>query len=208
MSSRRCWCSGCSISIMPFVFALAVVLVFERSIAGGPSSRSERSAPMPSTITIDDQPTSFWPSTCSPTSCRAARSRSRTATRSCRSSTRSCGRFALRRRHPGLAPGRTTPRSPLLMTARRRSSPSASLRRPDALAGPLRPGNTGSGAPSRRSRPIAAFLILRKGMHPGVDSYSAFVEADGETTTGLAALLQRPRGEARFRLRARDRLSA
>lgn len=35
----------------------------------------------------------------------------------------------------------------------------------------------------------AAFLILRKGMHPGVNSYSAFVEADGATTTGLAALL-------------------
>ena len=34
-----------------------------------------------------------------------------------------------------------------------------------------------------------AFLILRKGMHPGVDSYSAFVEADGKTT-GLAALLK------------------
>ena len=34
-----------------------------------------------------------------------------------------------------------------------------------------------------------AFLILRKGMNPGVDSYSAFVEADGRTTTGLAALL-------------------
>ncbi|MGA8713244.1 MAG: bifunctional nicotinamidase/pyrazinamidase [Roseiarcus sp.] len=36
----------------------------------------------------------------------------------------------------------------------------------------------------------AAFLILRKGMHPGLDSYSAFVEADGKTTTGLAALLK------------------
>jgi nicotinamidase/pyrazinamidase len=35
-----------------------------------------------------------------------------------------------------------------------------------------------------------AFLILRKGMHSGVDSYSAFVEADGQTTTGLAALLK------------------
>ena len=33
------------------------------------------------------------------------------------------------------------------------------------------------------------FLILRKGMHRHVDSYSAFVEADGTTTTGLAALL-------------------
>jgi nicotinamidase/pyrazinamidase len=35
-----------------------------------------------------------------------------------------------------------------------------------------------------------AFLILRKGMHSGIDSYSAFVEADGNTTTGLAALLK------------------
>jgi nicotinamidase/pyrazinamidase len=35
----------------------------------------------------------------------------------------------------------------------------------------------------------SAFLILRKGMHESVDSYSAFVEADGRTTTGLAALL-------------------
>ena len=35
----------------------------------------------------------------------------------------------------------------------------------------------------------SASLILRKGMHAHVDSYSAFVEADGKTTTGLAALL-------------------
>ena len=35
-----------------------------------------------------------------------------------------------------------------------------------------------------------AFLILRKGLNPGIDSYSAFVEADGKTTTGLAALLK------------------
>jgi nicotinamidase/pyrazinamidase len=41
-----------------------------------------------------------------------------------------------------------------------------------------------------------AFLILRKGRHTGVDSYSAFVEADGKTTTGLAALL-RARGTKR-----------
>jgi nicotinamidase/pyrazinamidase len=34
-----------------------------------------------------------------------------------------------------------------------------------------------------------AFLILRKGMHTHADSYSAFVEADGQTT-GLAALLK------------------
>src|ERR1700679_1290242 len=42
-----------------------------------------------------------------------------------------------------------------------------------------------------------AFLILRKGMHSAVDSYSAFVEADGKTTTGLAALL-RARGGGRI----------
>jgi nicotinamidase/pyrazinamidase len=35
-----------------------------------------------------------------------------------------------------------------------------------------------------------AFLILRKGMHRDIDSYSAFVEADGKTTTGLTALLK------------------
>ncbi|RBP09214.1 nicotinamidase/pyrazinamidase [Roseiarcus fermentans] len=40
------------------------------------------------------------------------------------------------------------------------------------------------------------FLILRKGMRGHVDSYSAFVEADGKTTTGLAALL-RARGVER-----------
>ncbi len=36
----------------------------------------------------------------------------------------------------------------------------------------------------------AAFLILRKGVNAEVDSYSAFNEADGKTTTGLAALLK------------------
>ena len=41
-----------------------------------------------------------------------------------------------------------------------------------------------------------AFLILRKGMHPDINSYSAFVEADGKTTTGLGALL-RARGVKR-----------
>jgi nicotinamidase/pyrazinamidase len=35
-----------------------------------------------------------------------------------------------------------------------------------------------------------AFLILRKGIHTRIDSYSAFVEADGRTTTGLSALLK------------------
>jgi nicotinamidase/pyrazinamidase len=35
-----------------------------------------------------------------------------------------------------------------------------------------------------------AQLIIRKGFHPQVDSYSAFMEADRATTTGLAAYLQ------------------
>jgi nicotinamidase/pyrazinamidase len=35
-----------------------------------------------------------------------------------------------------------------------------------------------------------AQLIIRKGFHPLVDSYSAFMEADRSTTTGLAAYLQ------------------
>src|SRR3984957_13360614 len=34
-----------------------------------------------------------------------------------------------------------------------------------------------------------AALIIRKGFHKDVDSYSAFTEADGKTTTGLAAYL-------------------
>ena len=29
-----------------------------------------------------------------------------------------------------------------------------------------------------------AQLVLRKGYHPNIDSYSAFIEADGKTTTG------------------------
>ena len=35
-----------------------------------------------------------------------------------------------------------------------------------------------------------ADLIIRKGFHRDVDSYSAFTEADGKTTTGLAAYLK------------------
>ncbi len=34
-----------------------------------------------------------------------------------------------------------------------------------------------------------AELIIRKGFHDDVDSYSAVTEADGKTTTGLAAYL-------------------
>lgn len=35
-----------------------------------------------------------------------------------------------------------------------------------------------------------AQLIIRKGFHPGVDSYSAFMEADRSTSTGLGAYLK------------------
>ncbi len=35
-----------------------------------------------------------------------------------------------------------------------------------------------------------AELVIRKGYHKDVDSYSAFTEADGKTTTGLAAYLK------------------
>lgn len=35
-----------------------------------------------------------------------------------------------------------------------------------------------------------AGLVIRKGFNKGVDSYSAFTEADGKTTTGLAAYLK------------------
>jgi nicotinamidase/pyrazinamidase len=35
-----------------------------------------------------------------------------------------------------------------------------------------------------------AGLVIRKGFRKNVDSYSAFTEADGKTTTGLAAYLK------------------
>jgi nicotinamidase/pyrazinamidase len=35
-----------------------------------------------------------------------------------------------------------------------------------------------------------AGLVIRKGFHKDIDSYSAFTEADGKTTTGLAAYLK------------------
>ena len=45
----------------------------------------------------------------------------------------------------------------------------------------------------------SAFLVLRKGSHAAVDSYSAFLEADRKTTTGLGALLS-ARGVSRTRI--------
>ncbi|WAP70280.1 bifunctional nicotinamidase/pyrazinamidase [Jiella pelagia] len=42
-----------------------------------------------------------------------------------------------------------------------------------------------------------AQLVVRKGFHPGIDSYSAFLEADHETPTGLTGYL-RERGAKRL----------
>jgi nicotinamidase/pyrazinamidase len=50
-------------------------------------------------------------------------------------------------------------------------------------------GTDGAGLSKDLSIPQAA-LVIRKGYHKDVDSYSAFTEADGKTTTGLAAYLK------------------
>ena len=94
------------------------------------------------------------------------------------------------RHHPGLAHagpclvrvGATPARS----RSRRRSSPTA--RR---CCGPT----TASRAPrtqpcSRTSSCRRRELIIRKGYHKDTDSYSAFMEADGKTATGLAGYLK------------------
>src|SRR5258705_2637191 len=50
-------------------------------------------------------------------------------------------------------------------------------------------GTDGAALSKDLSIPQAA-LVIRKGFHKDVDSYSAFTEADGKTTTGLAAYLK------------------
>jgi nicotinamidase/pyrazinamidase len=50
-------------------------------------------------------------------------------------------------------------------------------------------GTDGASLSKELSIPQAE-LIVRKGYHKDVDSYSAFIEADGKTTTGLAAWLK------------------
>jgi len=50
-------------------------------------------------------------------------------------------------------------------------------------------GTEGASLSKELSIPQAA-LVIRKGFHKDVDSYSAFTEADGKTTTGLAAYLK------------------
>jgi nicotinamidase/pyrazinamidase len=50
-------------------------------------------------------------------------------------------------------------------------------------------GTDGAALSKDLSIPQAA-LVVRKGFHKDIDSYSAFTEADGKTTTGLAAYLK------------------
>ena len=50
-------------------------------------------------------------------------------------------------------------------------------------------GTDGAGLSKDLAIPQAG-LVIRKGYHKDVDSYSAFTEADGKTTTGLAAWLK------------------
>lgn len=50
-------------------------------------------------------------------------------------------------------------------------------------------GSEGAGLSARLDIPHAG-LILRKGLQAGIDSYSAFVEADRTTRTGLAGYLR------------------
>jgi nicotinamidase/pyrazinamidase len=58
-------------------------------------------------------------------------------------------------------------------------------------------GTEGASLSKDLSIPQAA-LVLRKGFHKDVDSYSAFTEADGKTTTGLAAYLKARKLERLF----------
>ena len=57
------------------------------------------------------------------------------------------------------------------------------------MAGPLRAGHGRRGAHKDLKLPTAQ-LIIRKGYHKDMDSYSAFEEADGKTATGLAGYLK------------------
>ena len=58
------------------------------------------------------------------------------------------------------------------------------------MAGPLRPGRAGRGAARGARRRLCLSSSCAREPTPTIDSYSAFIEADGKTTTGLAALLK------------------
>ena len=99
-------------------------------------------------------------------------------------------RLSAGRRHAGLAPAR-----PCLVRLvasggealrRRRDCPMASR-----CCGRTIACRASAGAELHEELDVdSAFLILRKGANAEIDSYSAFTEADGKTTTGLDALLK------------------
>jgi nicotinamidase/pyrazinamidase len=83
---------------------------------------------------------------------------------------------------------RATPRLPAAPGQKPFEHP-AQLRPAGAVARPLRAGHRGRRAAQDLKLPTAQ-VILRKGFHKDVDSYSAFEEADRKTTTGLAGYLK------------------
>ena len=64
------------------------------------------------------------------------------------------------------------------------------LRPADPVARPLRAGHAGRGLPSPARHADKAQMIVRKGFHAGIDSYSAFRENDRMTRTGLDGYLK------------------
>ena len=133
--------------------------------------------------------TSFLRSTCRPTSCLAARWRSRGATRSSRSSTDwRAGSITSSSRQDWHPPTHAS------FAASHEGAKPFDTKRLHYGDQTLWPEHCVQGTPGVALHPglevDLAFLILRKGMNSAIDSYSAFVEADGKTTTGLAALLK------------------
>ena len=100
------------------------------------------------------------------------------------------GRVREHRGHAGLAhagprlvrsarmPARSRSRRPSSPTARRCCGPTTACRARD------------DAALHKDLKLPTAELIIRKGFHKDADSYSAFIEADGKTTTGLAGYLK------------------
>ena len=74
----------------------------------------------------------------------------------------------------------------------------------------LWPDHCVQGAPGAALHPAldvdSAFLILRKGVNAEVNSYSAFTEADGKTTTGLGGAARGAWRAPGVRVRPRHRL--
>ena len=96
-------------------------------------------------------------------------------------------------RSPPPIPARSRSRRSICPTASRCCGPTTACRAPTAPRC------------QRISRSRTPQLVIRKGFHKDVDSYSAFIEADGKTTTGLAGYLKAREHQARVRRRSRHR---